>query len=96
MPIIIVSITVLLALCGLVTFIVVDINKEPKNILEECSDAHEGYNLTSQSFLGVFSQFAVAADNKHCSTIGRCFFLKIIDIINSDIDNYRLILKGIC
>ena len=95
MPIIIVSITVLLALCGLVTFIVVDINKEPKNILEECSDVHEGYNLTSQSFLGVFSQFAVAADNKHCSTIGRCFFLKIIDIINSDIDNYRLILKGI-
>lgn len=72
-------ISLLLALAGLITFLVIDSNKSNPvvEVLEECGTAHEGYNLTSLALIGNYTQYAVAVDNPVCSTIGRWIIKKI-------------------
>lgn len=38
-------------------------------------NVHEGYNLTNTSYLATYKEFAVAVDNKECSTVGKSAFL---------------------
>jgi hypothetical protein len=63
--------SVLLALGGLITFLVIDSERKPADEYAGCVTSHETYNQTSEAPLGTYSRFAVAADNKLCSTVGR-------------------------
>lgn len=60
-----------LGISGLIVFIAVTATVPKKVETEECDTAHEGYGLTQAAKLGNYSSFAVAADDKDCSTIGK-------------------------
>lgn len=70
-PLLLVLFVAILGLSGAIVFIVIETSETPNRDLGECIEAHEGYNFTSQSTLGIYSRYAVAADSKTCSTIGK-------------------------
>lgn len=65
-----VLIATLLALVGLIIFIAVE-TSQSKIEGYDCGNAHEAYGLTSLAKIGNYTQLAVSADNKDCSTIGK-------------------------
>lgn len=49
----------------------------------DCSAiGHETYNLTRDAKLGNYSRFAVAADNRECSTIGKLVIIYYFRVYN--------------
>ncbi|CAF0712388.1 unnamed protein product [Brachionus calyciflorus] len=73
----VITTTLILIVC-LVTIIAVETTKKrPPKSQEQCNAAHEVYNASIQSsILGMYENFAVAADNAYCSTVGKEMFEK--------------------
>lgn len=60
-----------MGIAGVVVIVTLETAESVNRDLGECVDVHEGYNLTDEATLGTYTRFAVAVDNKICSTIGK-------------------------